>query len=276
MENINSNAKGYKRVISFLIDIFFVNFLKTVFLQTFVLSRKKLIIIQEFFYNFKELFGNIEITKLKDFHIRYIVTNQVFNYFLLAILILCITGILYDFLCTLILNSSTIGQKIMSLKVVNAKNNEKPITLKLFIRAFLVPLPIIIAFLLIIFQFLFLINFHLYAPKNSIILKIIIKMVSWSNPYILAIILIFFILFWYNIYYLTNRLILSDILSGTRVISTKFKSFSKKNQNEKDIVYFGDKFLSNLERINAYLFNILKNWIKYIKEKINFFKKKKN
>lgn len=276
MENINKNAKGYKRVISFLIDILFVNFFKTVFLQIFVLSRKKLIIIQEFFYNFKELFGNIEITRLKDFHIRYIVTNQVFSYFLIAILILCTTGILYDFLCTLILNSSTIGQKIMSLKVVNAKNNEKPSTLKLLIRAILVPLPIIIAFLLIIFQFLFLINFHLYAPKNSIILKIIIKIVSWSNPYILAIILIFFILFWYNIYYLTNRLILSDILSGTRVVNTKFKYFSKNNQNEKDIVYFGDKLLSNLERINIYLVNVLKNWIKYIKEKINFFKNKKN
>lgn len=275
MENIKNNAKGYKRVISFLIDIFFVNFLKTIFLQIFVLSKRKLIIIQEFFYNFKELFGTVEITKLKDFHIRYIVTNQVFSYFLLALLILCITGILYDFLCTLLLNSSTLGQKIMSLKVVNAKNNEKPNALKLFIRAILIPLPLITAFLLIIFQFLFLVNFHLYAPKSSIILKIIIKMVSWSNPYILAIIIIFFILFWYNIYYLTNRLILSDIISGTRVVSTKFKSFSKENQNEKDIVYFGDKFLNNLERINAYLFNILKNWVKYIKEKFNSTKKKR-
>lgn len=275
MENIKNNAKGYKRVISFLIDIFFVNFLKTIFLQIFVLSKRKLIIIQEFFYNFKELFGTVEITKLKDFHIRYIVTNQVFSYFLLALLILCITGILYDFLCTLLLNSSTLGQKIMSLKVVNAKNNEKPNALKLFIRAILIPLPLITAFLLIIFQFLFLVNFHLYAPKSSIILKIIIKMVNWSNPYILAIIIIFFILFWYNIYYLTNRLILSDIISGTRVVSTKFKSFSKENQNEKDIVYFGDKFLNNLERINAYLFNILKNWVKYIKEKFNSTKKKR-
>lgn len=275
MENIKNNAKGYKRVISFLIDIFFVNFLKTIFLQIFVLSKRKLIIIQEFFYNFKELFGTVEITKLKDFHIRYIVTNQVFSYFLLALLILCITGILYDFLCTLLLNSSTLGQKIMSLKVVNAKNNEKPNALKLFIRAILIPLPLITAFLLIIFQFLFLVNFHLYAPKSSIILKIIIKMVNWSNPYILAIIIIFFILFWYNIYYLTNRLILSDIISGTRVVSTKFKSFSKENQNEKDIVYFGDKFLNNLERINAYLFNILKNWVKSIKEKFNSTKKKR-
>lgn len=252
---------------SFLIDSIFVNFLKSLLIQVLILTKKNVTLIEEFTENFKDMFGSVTLTKLKDYHIRYIATNRVFTFFVLTVLIMCVGGIIYDFLCTLLWNSSTIGQKIMSLKVVNRRNNERPNALKLLLRALLVPLPLITIFLMIIFQFLSFINFHNYAPRSTLLLRIMISLTVLTNPYLLATILAFFAVFWYNSYYLTDRLIFSDILSGTRVISTKFHSLAENNEEEKDMVYFGDKLLTALERLNRYLFGILKNWCGFLREK---------
>ena len=266
---IMNNAKWYRRVISFLLDVFFVNFIKTLLIQIFVFSKKRLEIMNNFYIEFNDLFGHIDIRKVKDYHVRFVVNNPVFNYFLWALFIMCITGIMYDFFCTVFLNSSTLGQKIMSLKVVNSKDNNKPGALKLFIRSILVSLPIIIIFLLIIFQLLSFLNFHVYAPKRNFIVITMIKFTKLTDPYVIAVALIIFILFWYDIYYITDGLIMSDILSGTRVVNSKFQSFDiTANENNKDFVYFGDKFLNSLEKINIYLFDKVKLSITYIKDKI--------
>lgn len=265
---ITVNAKWYKRVISFLLDVFFVNFIRTFLIQILIFSKKRIVIIKEFYTNFNEIFGRVDITKIKDHHIRYVVNNPVFIYFLWTLFIMCISGIIYDFLCTTLLNSSTIGQKILSLKVVNSKNNEKPNILKLFIRSVLVPLPIMIIFLLVIFQILSFINFHIYAPRRNFIVISIINFTKITNPYLIAVALIIFVLFWYDIYYITDGLIMSDILSGTRVVNSKFLSLNVfENVNNKDFVYFGDKLLDWLEKINSYLFDKVKLSLMYIRDK---------
>lgn len=265
---IISNAKWYKRVISFLLDVFFVNFIRTLLIQILVFSKNRAENIKDFYAEFNNLFGHIDITKIKDRHIRYVVNNPIFIYFLWILFIICVSGIIYGFLCTVFLNSSTLGQKILSLKVVNSKNNEKPNVLKLLIRSILVPLPMIIVFFLVLFQMLSFINFHVYAPRRNIIVISMINFTKIIDPYVIAVVLIVFVLFWYDIYYITNGLIMSDILSGTRVINSKFLSLEvSKNENSKDFVYFGDKILDGLEKVNGYLFSKVKLSIAYIKDK---------
>lgn len=264
-----TNAKWYKRVTSFLLDVFFVNFIRTFLLQLIIFSKKRMIVIKDFFSEFDEIFGRIDITRIKNHHVRFIVNSPVFIYFLWALFAVCICGIIYNFLCSVFLNSSTLGQKMLSLKVVDAKNGEKPSIFKLLIRSILVPLPMVLTFLLVLFQMLSFVNFHIYAPKRNLVVVSMINLTKITNPYLIAVVLIIFVLFWYDIYYITDGLIMSDILSGTRVISSKFLSLDvAENEKNKDFVYFGDKFLDGLEKINAYLFGKVKLSFLYIKDKI--------
>jgi hypothetical protein len=276
VDKLENNARGYRRALSFFIDVFFANFLKTMFIQTFVLSKSKIVVIQEFIDNFKDLFGKVELAKLKDYHIRYIVNNsQVFDSLLCVLVIMSFTGMLYNFLCTFFLNSSTLGQKILSLRVVDVNKNKKPGFVKLLFRAILVPLPFVTTFLFVIFSCLFFINFHIYAPSTSWRISLLIKLVKFAEYQYLAVtILIFFIIFWYNSYYLTDKLIFTDMLSLTRVV--EIKKHSNNSKNNRDFVYFGDKLLSLIEKFNNFLVKLLSNVLKYLKDKLSGLFRRKN
>ena len=264
-----TNAKWYRRVIGFLLDMFFVNFIRTLLLQLIIFSKKRIVTINNFYSEFNEIFGRVDITKIKNHHVRYVVNSPVFVYFLWALFVACVCGMIYNFLCLVFLNSSTLGQKILSLKVVDAKNNEKPSIFKLLVKSILIPLPMVIIFLLIVFQMLSFINFHIYAPRRNLVVISMINLTKITNPYLIAVVLIIFMLFWYDIYYITDGLIMSDILSGTKVINSKFLSLDvTENEKNKDFVYFGDKFLDGLEKINTYLFDKVKLSFLYIRDKV--------
>ncbi len=274
---ININATSTKRLWGFTVDIFFSNFFRMLFVQTFIFSSKKIDEYRHFMSNFKNLFGNdIGFFELKDYHIRYFAESGVFKYFINFLFIVFFTGALYNFLCYAFLGS-TFGQRLLSLKLFNIKDDKKPNILKVFLKAILVPLPFVTVFALSSFTVLYLINFHLYVPtKGNKISYIITKIVAISNPFTAILAAVFFILFWYGFYYLnTKRLILSDVISGTRVVDIKKKNSidllmnEKKDFSEKkDFVYVLDKTLDNIEKFNRFLKSVLDRWIEIIKNNI--------
>ena len=258
---ININATSSKRVWGFTVDIFFSNFFRMLFLQIFILSSKRMEEYKYFISNFENLFGNVGFFELKDHHIRYFAESGIFKYFVNSLFIVFFTGALYNFLCYVFLGS-TFGQRFLSLRLSNIKDDKKPNIFKALFKAILVPLPFVTVFALSSFTILYLINFHLYIPtKNSKISYIIAKIVAISNPFIAAIAAVFFILFWYGFYYLnTKRLLLSDILSNTRVIDLKKREsinllINEKNNllEKKDFVYALGKALDNVEKFNKFL-----------------------
>ncbi|MDR1425418.1 MAG: RDD family protein [Rickettsiales bacterium] len=279
MKETNCNARGYKRIISFVLDVFFVNFIKTLLIQLLILSRPKIIQLQEFWNNFVELFGKVSIVEIKDYHLRYIVNNsRIFNYIFTALLIISFSGVIYTFLSTVFLNEATLGQRIMSLRVVDRKDNgKKPGILKLLARSILVPLPLTNTVLFLVSFGLHFLNFQLYAPENNWQITAMVKLTNLAEHlYIIGTILCFFAVFWYGVYYLTNRLIFSDILSGTRVIEIDKYGIPQGNTTDKDFVYFGDKFIGLLEKLNMFLLGLLKKAFHYIGAKFKGFRGGKN
>ncbi|MBR2141453.1 MAG: RDD family protein [Rickettsiales bacterium] len=272
---VSSNAEAFRRIIGFTIDSILVNFLIIFFVQIFVFNSKNIGNIGETMTKFKELFGNVRLLEFQDYHIRFIVNNGVFDYFLLSLYVSCAVAILYNFLCYVFLKGSTIGQKCMSLKVVNITNYEKPNNFKLFMKSVLVPFPIILMYVMVFCLMLYLVNFHLYAPMKNIGTIMIIKLTSVSSIYLIGIVVIVFLLFWFDIYYITDRLILSDIISRTRVVNKKvIDAIEIENiKNRKDIIYYIDKFIEVLTKINKKLQDKLVEWINYLKNKFSGNKK---
>ncbi|MDR3078819.1 MAG: RDD family protein [Rickettsiales bacterium] len=268
MDKTGSNARGYRRILSFILDVFFVNFIKSLLTQLFIFSRSNIVRMQEFMNNFRELFGTVDLTRLKDFHIRYIANNsKIFEYIFYVLLIVSLSGVVYSFLCTVFLNSATFGQKIMSLKVVDAKRREKPSAPKLFLRSVVAPLPMTFTFLIFVSFGLGFLNFHLYVPENSWPIIMLCRLTDLSSHYyLLATLLAFFMIFWYGLYYISDRLIFSDFISSTRVIEVS-KYGENLGSTDRDFVYFGDKLIGLLERANVFLFGLLRKAIGYLGSK---------
>ncbi|MDR2777277.1 MAG: RDD family protein [Rickettsiales bacterium] len=265
MNKISHNARSHRRILSFILDVFFVNFMKSLLIQLFVLSRSKIIEIQEFMDNFKELFGKVGMAEIKDFHVRYVANNShIFNYIFYALLIISITGIVYSFLCTALLGSSTLGQKIMSLRVTSAGSEGKPGILRLLARSILVPLPITTTLLASVFFGLSITNFHLYVPENTWQIVVLARLTALATHYyVIATLFVFFMVFWYGVYYLTDRLTFSDILSLTRIVEIDKYGAPQESGSDRDLVYFGDRIIGFLEKFNVFLFGLLKRVIGY-------------
>lgn len=265
---VDNNAKAFKRILSFFIDYFFINVLLAFMVQWFVFTDKNITNINNSIAEFKTLFGSITLTNIKDHHIRFIVNSPIFSTFVCSLSLTFLMAIIYNFVSCLLLNSSTIGQKLLSLRVVNIKNDEKPNKFKLLLRSFLVNLPFMVIYVMIICQMLYLINFHLYAPINNFSTWFLVSITKISNIYTIGIALVFFFFFWFNIYYITNRLILSDILSRTRVVNSRIIDI-KNNTEQKDATYYVDKIFDGIEKLNKILMEQLKKWIEYLKNRFN-------
>ena len=265
---MDNNAGAFKRVIAFLVDSFIITFITTVFTQFFVFTKKNLALINESSQEFTSLFGDVRFSHIKDYHIRYIVNSPIYDSFVDILLLSFFIAILYNFLCYFFWKSSTLGQKIFSLKVANITNNEKPNALKLVLKSIMVQLPTKLLYLMVIGQFLYLINFHKYAPNNGFMTWLLSFISSISNIYTISIVIVLLSLFWYGIYFILDRLILGDILSGTRVIE---KSYIEQAKSSSGLGAM-DKILDYLGILNTYLSGVLKKWISMIK---NAFTKKK-
>lgn len=281
--NININAGSTKRTMAFAVDIFFTNFFKMLLLQIFILNEYNVVKMKSFKINFDQLFGDFSFSTIKDYHIRYFVENEVFNFFADGIFIFCLTGIIYNFLCYLFFNG-TIGQRVFSLKLVNIKGEGKASIIKKFTKAIYGPLPFISVFILLAFTFLYLINFHIYAPVNeNFSAHIIASVVSVSNPYTAGLAAVFFGLFWYGFYFLNNKkLILGDILSGTKVIDERKKRdidllLNKTTAIEdKDFVYYMDKFMNKMNSLKSFCVKTYEKTLEKAKEFKNKMKNKKS
>lgn len=265
---INNNAKAFKRIFSCFIDYFFINILLAFTVQWFVFTDKNIGKINTSIAEFKTLFGSIALTDIKDYHIRFIVNSPIFSCFMYSLLLTFLMAIIYNFVSCLLLKSSTIGQKLLSLRVVNMKNDEKPNVFKLFLRAFFVNFPFMLIYIMVICQMLYLVNFHLYAPINGFGTWFLVSMTKISNIYTIGIVLVFFFFFWFNIYYITNRLILSDILSRTRVVNSNIIDI-KNSADQKDATYYIDKLLDGIENLNKILIEKVKQWIEYLRNKFS-------
>jgi hypothetical protein len=115
----------------------------------------------------------------------------------------------------------------------------------------------------------------MYAPTINWRISLLVKLVRLAEyQYLAATVLVFFTIFWYNTYYLTDRLIFTDILSLTRVIEIKRHRIH--GENEKDFVYFGDRLLGSVERFNNFLAKFLTKVLKYLGEKFSSLFGKKN
>lgn len=259
---LENNAGCFKRIFSFFMDSVFISILTTVIIKIFVLNKSRVEKINEVFAEFNNLFGKIRFGDIEDYHIRFIVNSQVFSSFLLYICVTIVVAVLYNFLMCYFFNA-TIGQKILSLKTVNINNNEKANPIKLFLKAILVQFPFKLTYLMIIGQILYLINFHKYAPINNVLTSILVNIVSISNLYVIGVVLFMFLLFWYDIYFITDKLILSDIISRTRVIEVKkVRNLESSSTSFTSVV---DWVLDCLFKVNVSLKNTLKKWINYLK-----------
>ena len=262
--SVSSNAGCFKRIFGFFIDSLIITLITTFFTRIFIFTKGNTEAINKSAEEFSLLFGKVSIAGIKDYHIRYIAESPFYSSFVSILILSVIIAILYNFLSYVFLNSSTLGQKIFSLKVVNLKNDDKPNTLKLFIRSVLVQFPFKLIYFMIIGQFLYFINFHLYAPRDGIFNNLMIKIASISNVYTIGATVFVLFLFWYDIYFITNRLIMSDILSGTRVVE---KRASEVVGNINTFTSVMDGILAYLDKFNDYLRSVLKKWIGIIKRK---------
>lgn len=235
-------------------------------LKEFIFVSSRIANINSTKQEFVNVFGNVNISDIEDYHIRFIVNSPIYDTFILYIYYIIIVAVLYNFLSYLFFGS-TLGQKLLSLKVVNINNDNKPNCFKLFLKAILVQFPIKLIYLMIIGQLLYLVNFHKYAPIDGISTEILVNITSISNIYTIGLALFMFLLFWYDIYFITDKLILSDLISRTRVIEAKKYNFNKQEVlvEKSNFTSIVDWILDGLYKVNTSLKNTLKKWINYLK-----------
>ena len=253
----NTNANIFKRSFSFLMDLIFANMLRVLFLKIYFIFSQETIITfwQRYFTFFK---NEMKDAMLKDYQIRYIVRDTAFEKMFFVVMIILFSGVIYNFLCYLLFKNRTIGQMIAKLEVLN-NNDEKPrmnIFQKLF-RSILTPLPYIAMSGLFLCAFLHYLNFHVYMQRATTIQNISFYMIEFSTIYIFCsfVIIIFFV--WLNTYFLTNKFLLHDIITHTRVADKRLYNQELKG-NFDGFLYAFEKIKNILDKIFTKITNIIK------------------
>ena len=252
----NTNANIFKRSFCFTLDLMFANVLRVLFIKIYLLFTQDTII--RFWQNYFKFFKDTNITAMKDYQIRYIVRDVAFEKMFFLVLIILFSGIVYNFLCYLLFKNRTIGQMITKLEVLN-NNEEKPqlnIFQKLF-RSILAPLPYIIIAGLFFFSALNMLNFHQYMQRGDIIRNISFYLIKYSNAYTLCYIVILMFFIWLDIYFLTNRFLLHDILTHTRFADKKLYNKELK-ENFDGFVSIVDKTTNIIKMIFQKVKSIIK------------------
>lgn len=270
-----NNASCSKRISSFIIDSFCVNIFRLI-LQFIFITSTTIINYRESLEKFKVLFPKFNFMKLKGEQIYFLVNSGVYPLFVRTFIIFTFSGIIY-YLLSYYFFQKTIGQKICDLRVTNMKDNNYPKFSNFILKSLFTTLPFIFLFYAIICQALFVMNFHNEAPRNKFLVRLLISLIKILNPYVILSIISLLILFWFCIFFVTNKYILSDILSRTRTIDENLLLEIYKNKKE-DILSlkFGDKFLSKMENTNKKLKDLVRKTFSYIKSKFTRIKKEKN
>lgn len=273
-ESQNTNGGFIKRFLSLFVDTMICNFFRILILQLIFSLRSKVIFLN-FFNEFDKVFPNFEIMQLKDYHLRFITSNLAFKEFMILIFVGSLVGFLYNFICYLLLKNATIGQKILSLKVINNGENKGEEKLNIFqkiSKAILISLPLVLffdMFLLILFNGL---EFYRYIPQNSLFMVFSTNFIKFSNPINIVILSLIIILFWLNLYFFSNKFFLHDILTRTRVVD-KESAFYKLEQGnnintikEKDVVDRIEEFFNFTKKVNKKIFGFIKQIFSKIKK----------
>ena len=239
------NANAMKRIIAFLIDMFIINILRS-FVQSFIIPQKMLLKSMNAWQQFRDIYPNAKLSALRSYHFDFIINSAIYESLLRWLVVCIFTGIVYNVICYL-LTKKTIGEKCMSLRVVNIKDDERPNRFKLILRGILRSIPLIVVSNLMLFQMLFMIDFQVLAPKTLKSVRILSALVSFSNPYIVLFIALLLLMLWYNIYFITPRYIATDVLSLTRVIDEKLYIENEKTKQKSILIKGGEAVSTSME-----------------------------
>jgi hypothetical protein len=160
----------------------------------------------------------------------------------------------------------------VGLETKNIGDDKVPAMWKLLLKSFFASLPFMVLNCLMFSLVLNVFRIHKLIIAKSISLKIIAMIISISNPFMVGFILFLVWIFWFNIYFLTNRLIMSDILSGTRVTAScdvdykvdKDGSIVIRPEGEV-VLNIGDKVIKYVENLNSFLGKKLAQVLRYLK-----------
>lgn len=261
----NANASFFKRFLSFFIDATVSGFIKLFVLQYIFFSRSKDIFLN-FFETFGKVFPNLEVNDLQSIHIRYMTSSKAYEELFIILLSLLTTTLVYR-LINYICFKKTLGQKMLGINVINNKDQEtsKINIFQAISRAFLEFLPgatIFVMVFLMPFNFL---NFHRYVVSDSGLVQFFTKLVKFSNIESLFTFIFIYILFWFNIFFFSNRFFLHDILTNTRVVDTFL--IREEESMEKRLVNKIDKVIDKLKEINKHCFSMIKDLTKKVFKK---------
>lgn len=238
----NTNANIFKRWLSFAIDLMFSNVVRIVLVKLFLMFNGDIII--KFFDNFAKFFTDFDFNNLKDYQVRYIVRDPAFDKMFYLFLIVMFSGIVYNLLCYFIFKRQTIGQKIMKLEVVNnsAENKDMNFVQKIF-RSILSPLPYIITSIMLFCATFNIVGFYKYMQRNTLIRLITYYSFSFVDLYVLGAFIILVIFIWLNVYFVSNRFLLHDIMTHTRVVDKKLLLKYDDNNIDESVVNMVDGVL---------------------------------
>ena len=247
MENNNFiPAPLKKRFFAFYIDVFVVYLIRFFYINfsiQFWLKRYFL----EFLKNYELLFGKLNFAKLTNIEISYFAKSQLFSQIIYFIIGIFLIPIIYNMIFFFTKWSATIGQKIMNICVIS-KNGNKMNFIQIILRSFVLMIPWILSFFVVIFQIL--------SSRNLI--------PSMTNGTVILFLLIF--LGWYDIAFITkNKLVFHDYITKTRTVIKN----NKKYENEKSLLDI--LFIDSFKKFK----NNIKNQIEKVKDLKEKYKKSK-
>jgi hypothetical protein len=245
-------------------------------------SGEELTAYKEALDQFSILFPSFAMDKISDYHVFYFTnTAAIRDIFIKITTITAVSGELYNILVYTLFRKRTIGQRLTSLAVVNINDDERPRFYKLILRSILTPLPFTIITTLVVCCVLNMFGIHKLIIANAISVKILRFLIVISNPVFAGAVIMILLILWFNIYFLTDRLILVDIISKTRVVDVKYivqKTIigpdGKKEiavevtGNSRFIVRAGDKIISWIEKFDSAVKSKNKQIFEYIRNVI--------
>jgi hypothetical protein len=280
------NASAIARVMSFAIDLFLASVVRAV-IQIIFISEGELREYKKALDQFRILFPTFKMNEISDYHVFFFTnTAAIYDMFLKVGLIFSISGVAYNIFSYLAFRRRTIGQRLTSLETININDDKTPRFYKFILKSILTPLPFVLTVGMLLCSALNMFGIHKLIIANTLSLRILRTIISVSNPVAVVFMAFIFFMLWFSVYFLLNKLILSDILSRTRVVykDTFIKTIFVNENGEKEvkmesresgawIVEWGDAIINYINKFNNFLKQENKRIIQYLRNKINKIKK---